>query len=265
MAPTSGIILYSRKAWNCQEIEPTDLHEGPARSSGRGSVEQQMKSRTESLAASLIQQNLEDIKGLLETLSGDSFKEDLLKVSSDEAFGKLTHRARAVLGDLVRYPFMHGEYDEHVLAAFAGRKPRRYDHPLWLEDPLKAAVCETYHCVYQASCAVSGKAYIGYTNNIAARRLSHLQNAKLGGNGIFAEAIREHGEDAFEWTVLAVTKYEEVGRAIEGLLIKELGTLHPGGYNAVGSADMECERKSRAGYFEEKSVVSSQSEKPRWT
>ncbi len=63
--------------------------------------------------------------------------------------------------------------------------------------------------VYRALCSKTGKAYIGCTRKgMKARRTEHYINASVGVPGKFYHAIRQHGEGAFTWSVLATYSSE---------------------------------------------------------
>ena len=58
--------------------------------------------------------------------------------------------------------------------------------------------------IYKATCTETGFAYVGQTTkSLAVRKQKHFQKAFGGSNTPFHRAIREHGEDAFVWEVLA--------------------------------------------------------------
>ena len=58
--------------------------------------------------------------------------------------------------------------------------------------------------IYKATCTETGLAYVGQTTkSLALRKQKHLQKARSGSDTPFHQAIREHGEDAFHWEVLA--------------------------------------------------------------
>lgn len=57
--------------------------------------------------------------------------------------------------------------------------------------------------VYKAHNKKNGKVYIGLTTqSLGARKASHLRSAKSGSVAHFHKAIRKHGEDSFEWSVI---------------------------------------------------------------
>lgn len=83
----------------------------------------------------------------------------------------------------------------------------------------------------------SGKAYIGITNNYTKRCNSHKGNAKNGCTFTFHRAIRKYSWEAFKHEIVTdnITRAEAI--RLEALLIKELNTLVPNGYNILSSAE----------------------------
>ena len=53
--------------------------------------------------------------------------------------------------------------------------------------------------IYKATCMISGKSYIGQTNNFEKRKAQHLRSKD---NYPFHCAIRKYGEDNFIWEIL---------------------------------------------------------------
>jgi len=57
--------------------------------------------------------------------------------------------------------------------------------------------------VYVARNKINGKCYIGATEKtLRARARTHISRAKKGRQSIFSSAIRKHGSDAFEWSII---------------------------------------------------------------
>jgi hypothetical protein len=52
--------------------------------------------------------------------------------------------------------------------------------------------------IYLARNLKNGKVYIGQTLKLGRRKTAHKVRASRGGVGLFYDAIREHGFDAFE-------------------------------------------------------------------
>jgi group I intron endonuclease len=60
--------------------------------------------------------------------------------------------------------------------------------------------------IYEAYNKNNGKVYVGLTTQtLEKRKSSHLRSAKSGSTSYFHKAIRKHGEDAFDWCVVAET------------------------------------------------------------
>lgn len=83
----------------------------------------------------------------------------------------------------------------------------------------------------------SGKAYIGITNDYKKRCREHRHAAKNDSGFTFHRAIRKYSWESFKHEIVTdnITKSEAV--RIEALLIKELNTLVPNGYNILSSAE----------------------------
>lgn len=95
-------------------------------------------------------------------------------------------------------------------------------------------------CVYLARCKVNGKGYIGKSKHgIECRKKWHQDAAFNGAPYLFHRAIRKHGWDSFEWTIL----YEDDDDDREWLgwweqkFIRQLNTKMPNGYNMTDGGD----------------------------
>lgn len=96
--------------------------------------------------------------------------------------------------------------------------------------------------IYQATCKVTGKSYIGqakeyktklgkpFRYGIKGRWSDHLSAAKAGATTPLADAIRKYGPNAFELVQIQYAPLVELD-AFEALWIDEMKTLVPGGYN----------------------------------
>lgn len=93
--------------------------------------------------------------------------------------------------------------------------------------------------VYKATNKINGKSYIGSTSkDLEVRKRQHRSEAMKGTKDrIFHRAIRKHGFDSFEWTILDDTS-TNVGdlRNLEAHYIAELKTFGMG-YNATPGYD----------------------------
>ena len=102
---------------------------------------------------------------------------------------------------------------------------------------------------YVATHTESGRHYVGITQNtLEIRRKQHEADAKRNTvTAPFHGALREYGNEAFTWRVVAEGDAEVI-KLLEHVLIEELGTNRLGGFNAVGGygaaplRDLEYER-----------------------
>lgn len=99
--------------------------------------------------------------------------------------------------------------------------------------------------IYLHRCTVNGKGYVGITScGVRARLWSHESEARHGSSRPFARAIRKHGIEAFETTVLASGLTESEAHQAEQEWIAKLGTFGSGGYNATlggeGTTGLKC-------------------------
>lgn len=74
--------------------------------------------------------------------------------------------------------------------------------------------------VYEAYNKNNGKVYIGLTTkSLEVRKSSHIRSAKSGSKAYFHKAIRKHGAEAFEWSVLCTTNSLSRLHSLEKLVI----------------------------------------------
>lgn len=105
--------------------------------------------------------------------------------------------------------------------------------------------------VYRATCTATGKAYVGITaQSLSARIAQHVYKSKKVDTP-FAEAIRLHGANAFEWEVLErVQSREEMFAAEKKWVLACAAHVSTGGYNltrgGAGSAGMRLTVEQRA-------------------
>lgn len=83
-------------------------------------------------------------------------------------------------------------------------------------------------CVYQLTCVVSGKHYVGQTNNITKRMRLHRTSSFCRA---LHNAIKAHGWDAFQLSLLHENLSVEEANRLEVAAIERLNTLAPNGYN----------------------------------
>jgi len=82
----------------------------------------------------------------------------------------------------------------------------------------------------------SGKSYIGITNDYSRRCYEHLKNTKAGSELVFHRAIRKYSWEAFKHEIVTDNITKEEAIRLEALLIKELNTLVPNGYNMLSTS-----------------------------
>lgn len=88
------------------------------------------------------------------------------------------------------------------------------------------------YAAYVITNLVSGKRYIGITRRALHRRWSdHKVSARKGVKTALASAIRKYGEEAFSIQHIASASSVDNLQALEIVLIRQEGTLAPGGYN----------------------------------
>ena len=85
-------------------------------------------------------------------------------------------------------------------------------------------------CLYVIKHRESGKQYVGKTLDLRRRAASHRSPAK-GVASLISRAIVKYGPAAFDIAVYLTSKVDEELLALEPLLILELGTRYPLGYN----------------------------------
>lgn len=95
--------------------------------------------------------------------------------------------------------------------------------------------------VYYARNRLNGKGYVGKTERTLEQRTKeHLRFAEKGSPQPFHRAIRKHGADAFEWSVLCMLSSDCDGddlNLMEAHYIEKMGTFGSGGYNATKGGD----------------------------
>lgn len=82
----------------------------------------------------------------------------------------------------------------------------------------------TVHTVYKILCRVSGKAYVGRTQDPARRRRDHFRSLAKGThrNAHLQNAFNKHGRSQFVWVVIARDLSESAARDFEQFLIDGL-------------------------------------------
>jgi group I intron endonuclease len=95
-------------------------------------------------------------------------------------------------------------------------------------------------CVYQVTCLVTGKHYVGQTRRgLKERWAGHLTDAKYHrGCKVFSNALKKYGQDAFVVRVLEVCNTREALNLREQYWIETVGCLFPNGYNLKTGGDV---------------------------
>lgn len=95
--------------------------------------------------------------------------------------------------------------------------------------------------IYLARNRMNGKAYVGKTERTLEQRTKeHLWFAEKGSPQPFHRAIRKHGAEAFEWSVLCTLSSDCDGddlNLMECHYIEKMGTFSSNGYNATRGGD----------------------------
>ncbi|MCY3628162.1 MAG: hypothetical protein F4073_10775 [Rhodobacteraceae bacterium] len=93
------------------------------------------------------------------------------------------------------------------------------------------------HICYTATHKTAGLIYVGITSQkLSKRKSDHGSQAKAGKKGLFQDALRKYGVNAFEWRTVAEGS-KPVMELLERILIYEWDTANPDfGYNKVGGA-----------------------------
>lgn len=82
--------------------------------------------------------------------------------------------------------------------------------------------------VYLVTHRESGRRYVGQSIDVDRRIREH--SAGHQGTGLLCKAIKKHGKDAFEFTVIELCEQRNLNAA-EVKWIAELRTIHPNGFN----------------------------------
>jgi group I intron endonuclease len=85
--------------------------------------------------------------------------------------------------------------------------------------------------IYKAICVVTNKCYIGQTvKSLEKRKNEHLNGAAAGLDYHFYRALRAHGFENFEWTILAIPSSFGMMNTLEELYIEKFDSF-VSGYN----------------------------------
>jgi len=101
--------------------------------------------------------------------------------------------------------------------------------------------------IYKATNTVTGKSYIGFTNDFSVRKSNHFGDASRGSTTHFHNSIRKHGKDNFKWVIIAEATTRKEAGELETKLIHKHDTF-VNGYNSTtgGESDWEITEKMRA-------------------
>lgn len=88
-----------------------------------------------------------------------------------------------------------------------------------------------HFCVYQLRNKINDKKYIGKSWNPEKRWVGHQKTAKSGHQNLLCRAIRKHGIENFELTILHKCRSERRTFLLESFFIRTNKTLAPNGYN----------------------------------
>ena len=81
------------------------------------------------------------------------------------------------------------------------------------------------YTIYRAVCSVNGKSYIGFDSNYPQRVSNHRYNANKGVCTVFYDAIRKHGWESFEWSIVYQSRDKDHTKNImEEFFIREYNT-----------------------------------------
>jgi len=94
--------------------------------------------------------------------------------------------------------------------------------------------CKIYYC-YKATNKINGRVYIGFATDPSQRWREHKRDAEKGKGFAFADAIRKHGWDSFEFEVICCGKNKhDMLKSIEPALIEQYQSrVNQNGYNVT--------------------------------
>lgn len=91
--------------------------------------------------------------------------------------------------------------------------------------------------IYAATCAESGKVYVGITTDLQRRKRRHKLDATDGYPYAFYRAIRKYGWESFTWELLETCDTRDFANEREILWIKRFNSQVPNGYNSTQGGD----------------------------
>jgi group I intron endonuclease len=88
--------------------------------------------------------------------------------------------------------------------------------------------------IYLIRNKINGKGYVGQTiQSLQERWINHLSDARRGSSFLIHSAIRKHGENAFELSILSETDNLPDLNLLEIYHIDKQNTKMPAGYNRI--------------------------------
>ncbi len=115
--------------------------------------------------------------------------------------------------------------------------------------------------IYKATNRINGKSYIGYASNFKKRQIYH-RSVSHRGKSYFHNAIKKHGWDNFEWSILK----ENATHEDEKYFIKEYNTFNDGYNLTLGGEGLlgfspSSETREKISQSEKGKVVSGETKK----
>ena len=120
------------------------------------------------------------------------------------------------------------------------------------------------YSIYKSVNRINGKVYIGIDKNWPGRRYAHKSKAKLDTGFHFHKAIRKHGWENFEWSVLYQTKDVEHVKEMEKVFIKEYDSFLHGYNKTIGGDGSPGKKQSTKNKIEQSVRRSLSNKRSRW-
>ena len=120
------------------------------------------------------------------------------------------------------------------------------------------------YSIYKSVNRINGKVYIGIDKNWPGRRYAHKSKAKHNTGFHFHKAIRKHGWENFEWSVLYQTKDDEHVKEMEKFFIQEYNSFVKGYNQTIGGGGTLGKKQSEKNKKEQSNRRSIANKKSRW-
>lgn len=91
--------------------------------------------------------------------------------------------------------------------------------------------------IYQAVNPITGKLYVGLTQNFKKRLSRHFSKMQSGYKTVFYDALRSYGWSNFEWRIVETCANREIANVRERFWIKVCSSIIPNGYNMTEGGD----------------------------